>query len=77
MFKLWQAFIKVDPHWYVQTYAELAASGPGNIVFCVWCVDFGNLTRKVTIARYLRLERAEEERAWPLSLTVASPEPMG
>ena len=58
-------------------HAELAVSGPGNIVFCVWCVDFGNLTRKVTIARYLRLERAEEERAWPLSLTVASPEPMG
>ena len=77
MFKLWQAFIKVDPHWYVQTYAELAASGPGNIVFCVCYVDFGNITHKVTIARYLRLEKAEEERAWPLSLTVASPEPMG
>lgn len=53
--------------WYVQTYAELAISGPGSIVFCVWCGDFGNLTRKVTIARCLRLEKAEEERAWPES----------
>ena len=45
-------------------------------VFCVWCVDFGNLTHKVTIARYLRLEKAEEERAWPLSLPARWPTAM-